>query len=47
MLNERLDNTGASKRIWSHHEHLILLHSVEERSHVWSDCLHIQTQLDY
>ncbi len=39
MFNEGLDNTSAAEGVWSHHQHLILLHSVQKRFHMGSDCL--------
>lgn len=39
MFNEGLDDAGAAERVRSHHQHLILVHRVEERPHVGSDGL--------
>lgn len=40
MFDEGLDDAGAAQGGRGHHEHLILLHRVEERPHVGSDGLH-------
>lgn len=40
MFDEGLDGAGAAQRGRGHHEHLVLLHRVEERPHVGSDGLH-------
>lgn len=40
MFNEGLDNASAAEGFRSHHQHLILLHSLEERPHVGSDGLY-------
>lgn len=40
MLDEGLDDAGAAQGGRGHHEHLVLLHSVEEGPHVGSDGLH-------
>lgn len=45
MLNEGLDNSSTAEGIGSHHEHLILVHSVEERSHIGSDRLLIKKEV--
>ena len=42
MLYEGLDHAGPTERVRSHHQHLILLNSVEERSHAGFDCLCIK-----
>lgn len=41
MFNEGFNDARAPEGVWSHHEHLVLLHGVEERSHVGPDRLHI------
>lgn len=46
VFDEGFNDTGAPERVWSHHEHLVLLHGVEERSHVGPDGLYMNKEKD-
>ena len=39
VFDEGLHHTAATHRAWSHHQKLVLLHSLEEGSHVGPYCL--------
>lgn len=44
VFNKGFYDSGAAECVWSHHQHLVLLHGVEERSHVGPDRLQIDQQ---
>lgn len=44
VLDEGLDDSAAAECVRSHHQHLVLLHGVEERSHVGPDRLQIDNR---
>lgn len=44
VFDEGFHDSAAAECVRSHHQHLVLLHSVEERSHVGSDGLQIDEQ---
>lgn len=46
MFNEGFNDTSASECVRSHHEHLVLLHGVEEGSHVGPDGLYSHNEKD-
>ncbi len=39
MFDEGFHDGAAAQRPRRHHQHLVLLHSLHERAHVWSDTL--------
>lgn len=46
VFNEGFNDTSAAECVRSHHEHLVLLHGVEERSHVGPDGLYSNKEKD-
>lgn len=44
VFDEGFNDSAATECVRSHHQHLVLLHSVEERSHVGPDRLQIDDQ---
>lgn len=46
VFNEGFNDTSAPECVGSHHEHLVLLHGVEERSHVGPDGLYRNNERD-
>ena len=41
VINKGLHHTATAYRAWSHHQHLVLLHSMEEGPHIGPYCLGI------